>query len=101
MCKLQQLCGLSISSVEGLHDYVQIVFSDSSILSIFNNYDCDAESVFKLQGKKIASVIESADSITIVLSGQHKLKISLSVDDFNGPEALTFSRRGQPTVVWN
>lgn len=101
MDALQILVGLIIGKIEKVHDYVQIVFSDGTALSIFNNYVYDGGSVFGVEGKTVRSVEESGSSIIILFESGESLSIGLDDDDYNGPEAMVLRQEGKCPVVWN
>ncbi|WP_311567543.1 hypothetical protein [Photobacterium arenosum] len=101
MAALQILIGLIIGKIEKVHDYVQIVFSDSTTLSIFNNYVYDGGSVLGIKGKTVRSVEESDRSVIILFESGESLSIGLDDDDYNGPEAMVLRQEGKSPVVWN
>lgn len=101
MAALQILIGLIIEKFENVHDDIQIVFSDSTTLSIFNNYVYDGESVLGIEGKAVRSVEESDSSVVILLESGESLSIGLGDDDYNGPEAMVLRQKRKSPVVWN
>lgn len=101
MAALQILIGLIISKVEEVHDYIQIVFSDGMMLSIFNNCVYDGGSVLGIEGKEVKSVEESSDGILIVFSNGSSISVGLNDHDYNGPEAMVLKQEGKSPVVWN
>ena len=101
MAALQILIGLIISKIEEVHDYIQIVFSDGTKLSIFNNYVYDGDSVLGIEGREVKSVEEHGDGILIVLDDGRSISIGLKDDDFYGPEAMVLKQEGKSPVVWN
>lgn len=101
MSALQVLIGLVISGVEEVHDYIQLVFSNGTRLSIFNNYVYDGGSVLGLEGKEVKSIEESGSAVVIVFEGGESLSIGLNDDDYNGPEAMVLKQEGKSSIVWN
>ena len=101
MAALQILIGLTISKIEEVHDYVQIVFCDGTTLSIFNNYVYDGGSIVGLEGKASNSVEESGDGVLIVFNDGKSFSVGLKDDDYNGPEAMVLRHQGKSPVVWN
>jgi hypothetical protein len=101
MAALQMLIGLIISKIEKVHDYIQIVFSDGTTLSIFNNHVYDGSSVLSIEGKEVKSVDESANALVIRFESGESLSVGLSDDDYNGPEAMVLRQEGKPSIVWN
>jgi len=101
MTSSQILNGLLIRKIEEVHDYIQIIFSDGTTLSIFNNHSCDGGSVHAFEGKKVKSVEEVDNKVTITFEGDDCLSIGMGDDDYNGPEAMVLKREGESPVVWN
>lgn len=101
MTALQSLIGLTVSVLEEVHDYLQIVFSDGTTLSIFNNCLFDGDTVLGFEGKQVKSVEETDVSVLIVFEDGESISVGLTNDDYNGPEAMVLSREGVPPVVWN
>ncbi|WP_316672702.1 hypothetical protein [uncultured Tolumonas sp.] len=101
MVALQILIGLIIGKIEKVHDYIQIVFSDSTTLSIYNNYIYDGGSVLGIEGKMVRSVEESDNSVIIFFESGESLSIGLDDNDYNGPEAMVLRQEGESPVVWN
>ena len=101
MAALQILIGLIISKIEEVHDYIQIVFSDGTTLSIFNNYVYDDGLVLGLEGKEIKSVEESDDGVLIVFVDGTTISVGLKDEDYNGPEAMVLKQEGKSPIVWN
>ncbi|MEL4238235.1 hypothetical protein [Shewanella xiamenensis] len=98
---LQILAGLIISRIEEIHDYIQIVFSDGTTLSIFNNYVYDGGSKLDIEGMQVKSIEESNDSALIVFASGRSITVGLTDDDYNGPEAMVLSQNGKSPIVWN
>lgn len=101
MTALQILIGLTISKIEEVHDYIQLVFSDGTTLSIFNNYYYDGGSVLAIEGKKIKSVEEVGSKVVIAFEDGGCMSVGMTDDDYNGPEAMVLRREGEPPVVWS
>jgi len=101
MSALYILIGLIIFEIELVHDYIQIIFSDSTILSIYNNYVYDGESILGIQGDRVKTVEESESAVVIHLESGETLCISLVNDDYNGPEAIVLKQEGKSPVVWS
>lgn len=101
MAALQILIGLIINRIEEVHDYIQLVFSDGTMLSIFNNHHYDGGSVLIVEGKKVESVDEGGSKVVITLDDGSCISIGMSDEDYNGPEAMVLIREGESPVVWN
>ena len=101
MITLQILIGLFIKKVESIHDYVQIQFSDGTILNVYNHHQYNAGPPKAIKGKKVVSVEEGESKITISFEGGGAFSIGMSDDDYRGPEAMVLCVDGKPPVVWN
>ncbi len=101
MTALQILIGLIIGKIEKVHDYIQVVFSDGTTLSIFNNYAYDGDSVLSIEGNRVSGVEESANSVVIIFEGGKSLTVGLNDEDYNGAEAMVLRQEGKSPVVWN
>jgi len=101
MAALQILIGLIISKIEEVHDYIQVVFSDGTTLSIFNTYVYDGELVTGIEGRKVKSVEESADRVLIIFDNGKAISVGLKDGDYNGPEAMVLKQEGKSPVVWS
>jgi len=100
MAGLQALVGLIVGKIEDMHDYIQVVFSDGTTLSIFNNYRYDGGSISGIEGKTVKSVKELDSSVVISFECGKSLLIGLNDDDYSGPEAMVLRQEGKPLVVW-
>lgn len=101
MTALHILIGLFIQRIESIHDYIQVVFSDGSVLSIFNTYSYDGASLFDVSDVKVIDVSELEEIVTIKLEHGGVLLIDLKEDAYNGPEAMVLIRESEPPVVWS
>jgi len=86
---------------EEVNDYIQVVFSDGTTLSIFNNYSYESGSVRAVEGKKVKSVEEVNNKVIITFEDDDCLSIGMGDDDYNGPEAMVLRQKSEPLVVWN
>jgi hypothetical protein len=101
MISLQILIGLIIKQIKTVHDYIQVMFSDGTILSVYNKYHYDGGSVLDVGGMKVESVEEAESEIVITLDDGGVLSIGMTDDDYNGPKAMVLSREGESPVIWN
>ncbi len=101
MSVLNILIGLVVSRIDTVHDYIQFVFSDGTMLSVLNNFVYDGESVLKTEGRKVESVDGLDKAIVIQFEGGESLRIGLTDEDYNGPEAIVLKQEGKSPVVWN
>lgn len=101
MGALSELTGLSISSVENVHDYMQVKFFNGAVLTIYNNCRFEGGAFCKAVGSTVKSATDSGDEVVIMLEGGGSIHIGLQEDDYVGPEAMVLSQEGAPDVVWN
>jgi hypothetical protein len=101
MTALQMLIGLLVQRIEVVQDYVQILFSDGTMLTIYNNYRYDGTSIQVINGTKVISIAESDERVAITFDDPLSLSVSLSPGDYNGPEAMVLRRKVEATVVWH
>lgn len=101
MAALQNLIGLIIGKIEKVHDYIQVVFSDGTTLSIFNNYVYDGDLVRSIVGSTVRTVEECDCSVVIIFESGESLTVGLNDDDYNGPEAMVLRQEGKSPVVWS
>ena len=101
MKALDILIGLTISIVEEIHDYIQIIFSDDTTMHIFNSYHYDGDTLQSVEGEKVVSVNELEDRVEIQLKNGTSISIGLKEEDYSGPEAMVLRRKGESPVVWN
>lgn len=101
MAALHILIGLFIKHIESIHDYIQIVFADGTVLNIFNSYSYDGASLFDVSNLKVIDVSELEKVVTIKLENGSVLMIDLKEEAYNGPEAMMLIREGESPVVWN
>ncbi|WP_024695465.1 hypothetical protein [Pseudomonas syringae] len=101
MSVLASLVGNNIETVCVVHDYFQVFFVGGVILNINNSYCIIGSTVKGLQGKKLINVSESEQEIELVFEGLAKIRIDMTPDGFQGPEAMQLLRPGLPLVIWN
>ncbi len=99
MNALSELIGCAVTRVERVHDYLQITFSNGSIMSIYNRYSYDGD-VSDLEGTTLISFLEEPDEVVLRFI-RGSLSIGLRSDDYAGPEAIALRRVSKETVVWN
>ena len=98
---LKRLVGLVVDQVVLVQDYIQLVFSDGSILSILNNYTCEGDSIRPLVGKMLESFRHDQEAIVFSFPGYGDFTVGMRSEDYSSPEAMRLSRPGEPLVVWN
>lgn len=101
MTALDILIGLFVQRIEKVHDYVQVIFSDGTVLNIFNSYSYDGVSLLDISDVKVIKADELEEEININLENSGVLSINLKEGAYNGPEAMVLIRESKPTVVWS
>lgn len=83
-------------------DYIQLVFDRGHILSIYNPIVGLPSDITKLIGKRVVDLETSDEAETIVFDDGTKARISLSENDYTGPEAMELSNPKENVfIVWN
>ncbi|WP_080268948.1 hypothetical protein [Pseudomonas avellanae] len=101
MSVLTDLVGSNVVSSCVVHDYFQISFAGGSILNINNSYCIIGSTVKSLRGKKLVTILESEQEVELVFEGLTKIRVDMSPNGFQGPEAMQLLRPGFPLVIWN
>ena len=96
---LSELIGCTVTKVERVHDYLQIIFSNGSIMNVYNKYSYDGN-VSDLVSKTLVSFSEHSDSVELRFVGS-RFEIGLRDADYSGPEAIALRRPGKEPVIWN
>jgi len=84
----KDLIGLIVQSIEEVHDYLQVIFSDGTILNIYNTFRYDGDSVFELEGKGLEQVLVTDEEVVFLFRANERLVVGLKDEDYNGPEAM-------------
>ena len=87
------LVGSKISSVEMVHDYLQLYFENGEILNIYNKYtlsNCDELKLLMLVGCKISNIVVNDIEVTISFTTGELINVSLLDADYSGPEAMQY-----------
>jgi hypothetical protein len=102
---LEKLTGAPLSSVDFVEDYVQLVWSDStlnaytmpSIVAMGREYRLDDREyrpmMYRLKGRPLEKVEVTDEAVNLRFAGETVVSISLRDDDYVGPEALWYSQR--------
>lgn len=101
MMALDILIGLLIKQITQIEDYIQIGFDNGIILNVFNSYSYDGGVLFNITNAEVVSVTELQDYIEIKINDSGVLKVDLTDEAYQGPEALALIREGEPPVIWN
>jgi len=99
---LQRLVGRRISEVRLVHDYLQVVFQDTT-LSIYSpttlSHNGELQPMGLLVGKQLMAT--TATIIELVMNFGDGLELHVVLDSRTGPEILAVVEPGHPIVVWN
>ena len=100
---LYNLSKLTITDVIAIHDYVQIILEDGSILSLFNKITLlgSNSTIYTIKGCKIISVEQDASSFKLYITNNICVSMNLKSADYNGPEALSLVTPSGNTIVVN
>lgn len=101
MSVLTSLVGSNVVSACIVHDYFQISFAEGIILNVNNSYRIVGSTVKSLRGKKLVNVSEDEQEVELVFEGLTRIRVDISPDGFQGPEAMQLLRPGFPMVIWN
>ncbi|RMO90728.1 hypothetical protein ALQ33_100877 [Pseudomonas syringae pv. philadelphi] len=101
MNALECLIGRRVTKACVVHDYVQVYFTGGCILNVNNTYEIYGSTISLLKGQKLISVLEGEREIEFIFGNLAKIRVDMSLDGFNGPEAMELSRPGFPRVIWN
>lgn len=74
---LERLVGLVVDQVVLIHDYIQLVFSDGSILNIYNKYTCEGDRIRPLVGKMLESFRYHQETIIFSFEGYGGLTVGM------------------------
>jgi hypothetical protein len=103
---LQELIGLKVLEIEVVfEEQLQVLFEDRICLSVYNKCrltisETTLENKQILANTFLSKVSENDQNITLLFSNGIELSIDMSEEAYQGPEAMTLHRPGQPIVVW-
>ena len=97
---LHSIVGLTVGEVVKVMDYIQIVFTDSSGLTIFNRCRWSGGILEDLPGLRVTDMQGDEKVFRFVFGDTIVLEFDAK-PDYEGPEVLTFSRPGMPLIVVN
>ncbi|WP_116827499.1 hypothetical protein [Pseudomonas syringae] len=101
MSALDAILESEVHSFSMVDDYLQINFTNGSILNIYNPYIVTSGNLSELDGKKLSAVLESSSKIELNFSGFLNVSIDMRSEAYNGPEAMQLIRVDYPTVIWS
>ncbi len=85
-----------------VEDYLQIVCSDGSVLSVYNPFLCEGISFADLKGCSLGEIREDKEANVIVLGlDKGSLRVNVHPEAWAGPEAMTLQRPGHSIMIWN
>lgn len=99
---LSRLLGQFIVSVEVIHDYLQVTFSNGDLLNVFNVYLLEGvgqSGIRELIGLRVCGISDQTHEVRLDL-GAHALKVSLADEAFRGPEAMEYVPVSGSRIVW-
>ncbi|MBO6518569.1 MAG: hypothetical protein JJ900_16870 [Rhodospirillales bacterium] len=98
---LKSFVGLTVEKVASVHDYIQIHFSDGSILTVNNGYSTVGGEVHSFEGAQVLSATDDDRKFIINFDNERTLCVGLTEEFYaNYPEAMHFVR-GDDICVWN
>jgi hypothetical protein len=101
MSLIQSIKNLVVAEIKPQLDYIQLFFTDGTILNVYNNHKFNKRDVSALKMIFVKSVEELKDKLIVEFDDHLTLSIGLEGDDYNGPEALALFRPGKPPVILN
>jgi hypothetical protein len=86
-----------------VHDYVQIYFDNGSILNVFNKIgggDLSDEFFLSLSRARVTEFELKEGAVSIAFSNGKRLKVGMTDDDYQSPEALELICSDGRLIVW-
>ena len=99
MTALDNIKSCTVQTAENIHDYLQLTFSNKSILNVFNSYHYDGGEISTLLGRSVTAVDVRPELIRIEFSMGVALSIGMRDGDFRGPEAIKLKTGPTATIV--
>ena len=101
MSALEEMLESEVQNSEIINDYLQIHFTNGSILNVYNSYIVRRGRLTEIKGKKLCAVLESDIKLELVFCDSLTIAVDLTSEAYNGPEAMQLIRDGHPTIIWN
>jgi len=99
---LEQLIGQRVTKSGTVHDYAQVIFGNTSILTINNVYTVKGtRNLLELTGLALAGASENTDEVVLTFEDGTSINVNLLPEAYRGPEAMVLHRDGHPIVVWD
>ena len=99
-----KIIGKKVIRARQVHDYYQLLFDDGSVLNILNNFIVSGNMEYNIT-QFIGSVVTSINNtgcpaIEIRFSDGKWIRIGISENDYNGPEAMEYIDNNGIFTVW-
>lgn len=101
MSLLQQLVGSVVKEVNRIEDYLQIEFTDETVINVNNNFEFNGDNLKSIEKEELLSIFECDSRIDLHFRNDKMISVSLLEKDYNGPEAMELHRKGKPPIIWN
>lgn len=101
---LDQLLGVKLSKAEVVHDYLQLRFENGVILNVFNAYSTREFSIDDLSnifGCDVCAIRIDETAVEFEFSGGGAIRVGMSDNDYEGPEAMEYIGATGDRVVWS
>ncbi|MCA0870624.1 hypothetical protein LCL97_07305 [Seohaeicola saemankumensis] len=96
---ISMLEGLKLTSIRKIEDYIQLVFDDGTILTVFNDHEITPEAPKLRGGVAFLRAVRSAESVRLVFGSNISIEIQLDDSSYYGPEAMTLHNADQSKVI--
>ena len=83
--------GRTISTFIYIHDYVQLILDDNSILNLYNKIVVDGNSSDLINGT-IKNFMLNDEKLHISIGDGVSVEMSMKAADYNGPEAFEYHK---------
>ncbi|MCG6194329.1 hypothetical protein LFX25_13840 [Leptospira sp. FAT2] len=100
MNPLEQLVGSIVKEIDLVEDYLQIKFTDETIININNNFKFNGDNINSIKHEELISIFENNLKIDLNFKNNLTITISLLDKDYNGPEAMELYQKGKPPIIW-
>lgn len=97
---IEQLLHRRIKKAERIHDYAQIYFDDGAVLNIFNSLSVTGGEFADLTGSEVIGVNSGEVAINLLLSNGRSVRVGMTDDDYQGPEAMEYITADGTRIVW-
>lgn len=98
---LEVLIGKTVLSATLASDTLILLFSDNTVLSVYNKFDLEDCILDDLSNGEIFSITEHNKKIVLALKHSGKLVIFMDDSAYSAPEAMQLKIPNKPIIVWN